>query len=201
MTRDPQMTSVATLEHNVPIGGLVPNTTYFYRLQGSALNGTIYSSALSQFKTLGKVKTDNKNVALLSSGASIKAVSSNFGNSGNSGGFGAYKAIDGNTASQWSSNADGNNAFIEVSLTTSGVVLDAVEVWSRSMDDGSAIIKSFEITTNNGVKFGPFILPDTSKGYRFDLGNGTEKADSVRLDVVESTGGNTGLVEFSIFSA
>jgi hypothetical protein len=42
-------------------------------------------------------------------------------------------------------------------------------------------------------------LPDDSQAYRFKI-DVSDTIDSLPLDVVDSTGGNTGLVEFGIYA-
>jgi hypothetical protein len=103
--------------------------------------------------------------------------------------------LDGNRGTAWSSNGDGNDAFIQIELAQA-VRLSAVEVWTRSMSDGTAQILAFTLTTDTGDVLGPFELPDASEPYRFELAG---VARSLRLDVVESSGGNTGLVEFAVY--
>lgn len=191
---DPAMNGGAILEHHPVLGGLQPNTQYYYRVQGSATNGKFYWSETSTFTT--PAASNNKaNLAALSNGAKISAVSSNFGNAANNQTWGANSAIDESAASAWSSNGDGNKAFIEVTFPAKTLV-NRVEVWSRDMSDGSAKILSFTIQLDSGTTLGPFTLPDTTKPYSFAI-NASSK--SLRLQVVNSTGGNTGLVEFAAF--
>jgi hypothetical protein len=131
----------------------------------------------------------------LQAGARVVAVSSNFGGAANDGTWGANSAIDGNRGTAWSSNGDGNDAFIEVELAEPAQVY-AVEVWTRSMSDGTAQILAFTLTTDTGNVLGPFELADATEPYRFDIDVVTQ---SLRLDVVDSSGGNTGLVEFAVY--
>ncbi|MCP4380164.1 MAG: hypothetical protein GY798_01855, partial [Hyphomicrobiales bacterium] len=85
--------------------------------------------------------------------------------------------------------------FIEIELAQPTHVGE-ISVWTRSMSDGTAQILHFTVTTDQGTVHGPFELPDSGKPYRFMI---DEEASSVRLDVVKSTGGNVGLVEFSVY--
>ena len=71
-----------------------------------------------------------------------------------------------------------------------------MEVWTRSMGDGTAQISTFTLTTDSGEILGPFSLSDAEQAHRFDI---EAVARSLRLDVVGSTGGNTGLIEFAVF--
>jgi hypothetical protein len=123
------------------------------------------------------------------------AVSSNFGGAANDQAWGADNAIDGQRGTAWSSNGDGNEAFIEIELAQPAQVY-AVEVWTRSMSDGTAQIFAFTIATDGGEVLGPFLLEDAGKAHRFDV---DMVARSLRLDVVESSGGNTGLIEFAVY--
>jgi hypothetical protein len=74
----------------------------------------------------------------------------------------------------------------------------ALEVWTRSMSDGTAQIIAFTVTTDGGVVLGPFRLQDAAQPYRFEV---DVTARSLRLDVIESSGGNTGLVELAAYGA
>lgn len=64
------------------------------------------------------------------------------------------------------------------------------------MSDGSAQIRAFTLTTEGSEVLGPFTLQDAARAYRFEV---DVTARSLRLDVVESSGGNTGLVEFGAY--
>lgn len=70
------------------------------------------------------------------------------------------------------------------------------------MNNGTAQIFQFLLTANqeseNSESFGPFTLPDAEQAYRFDV-EPTVPVETIRLDVVDSNGGNTGLVEFALF--
>ena len=192
---DTDMDGGAHSNHHPVLSGLEPDTEYQYRLQGTASDGTIYVSENMTFRTLPLEEGAEVNLASLESGAAVTDVSSNFGGAANDQSWGANSALDGNRATAWSSSGDGNDAFIEITLPQAAQ-LSAVEVWTRSMSDGSAIILSFTITTDSGESFGPFTLDDAEQAYRFEIDT---VATSLRLDVVESTGGNTGLVEFAAY--
>ena len=64
------------------------------------------------------------------------------------------------------------------------------------MSDGTAQIFAFTLTTDGGEVLGPFVLQDAAQAYRFEV---NVTARSLRLDVVESSGGNTGLIEFAAY--
>ena len=194
---DQDMNGGAHTDHSPLMSGLEPDTEYHYRVQGSAADGTIYIDEERTFRTPAAESSNEINLASLTAGAQVIAVSSNFGNAANDQTWGANSAIDENPATAWSSNGDGNNAFIEVQLAEANQP-HAVEVWTRSMSDGTAQIKQFTLSTNSGQQLGPFTLPDATQAYRFEL-DITDTIQSLRLDVADSTGGNTGLVEFSVY--
>lgn len=190
---DDDMDGGAHRDHHPVLSGLEPDTEYFFRVQGTAADGTLYVGQVHSFKTLAQT-TGPRNPAGLSEGARVISVSSNYGGAANDGTWGANAAIDGNRSTAWSSNGDGDDAFIKIALSEK-VRIGEVSVWSRSMSDGSAQIIKFTLTDQAGKIHGPFVLPDTQRAYRFPLS--TESA-TLRLDVVESTGGNTGLIEFVV---
>jgi hypothetical protein len=64
------------------------------------------------------------------------------------------------------------------------------------MSDGTARILAFTLTTDGGQVLGPFTLEGTEEPNRFEVDAVTS---TLRLDVVESSGGNTGLVEFAAY--
>jgi hypothetical protein len=59
----------------------------------------------------------------------------------------------------------------------------------------SAQITRFRVVTDDGVH-GPFELPDANGLHRFELPAITR---TLRLEVLASTGGNTGLVELEAY--
>jgi len=185
---DSAMNGGAIIEHNPLLIGLEANTTYYYRLQGTDANGKIYWGPVESFNTLTTQISDN----LLSSqqGTVITAVSSNFANGGNESSWGASKAVDGSNSTAWSSNGDGDEAFIELTLPEP-TLIEQIKVHSRAMSDGSAKILSFQLVLDNET-IGPFTLPDTLQAYSFPV---NKTGARLRFEVVTSTGGNTGLVE------
>ena len=192
---DQDMDGGAHTDHQPLLLGLEPDTEYHYRVQGTAADGTLYIGQDGTFRTLPAEEESEVNLASPEAGARVVAVSSNFGGAANDQAWGADSAIDGQRGTAWSSNGDGNDAFIEIELAQPAQVY-AVEVWTRSMSDGTAQIFAFTLTTDNGEVLGPFTLEDDGQAYRFDL---DVVARSIRLDAVESSGGNTGLVEFAVY--
>jgi hypothetical protein len=192
---DQDMNGGAHTDHHPLLLGLDPDTEYHYRVQGTTADGTLYVGEDGTFRTLPAEEKTEVNLASLEAGARIVAVSSNFGSAASDQPWGADSAIDGQRGTAWSSNGDGNDAFIEIELAQSAQV-HAVEVWTRSMSDGTAQIFAFTLTTNSGEVLGPFTLENAGQAYRFDV---DVVAHSLRLDVEDSSGGNTGLIEFAVY--
>jgi hypothetical protein len=192
---DEDMSGGAHTDHHPLLTGLEPDTEYNFRVQGTSAEGIFYFSENMKFRTSrAEVKTE-ANFASMRTNARVITVSSNYGGVKNDDRWGANSAIDEKRSTAWSSNGDGDDAFIEVELSSS-IKIYAIEVWTRSMSDGTAIIRSFTVTTDSGEKFGPFTLKDDKEAYRYTIDT---VARTLRLDVVESTGGNTGLVEFGVY--
>jgi hypothetical protein len=192
---DQDMGGGAHSDHHPILTGLEPDKEYHYRLQGTAADGTIYISEDMTFRTPIQEKSGKVNLASLEAGGSIKDVSSNFGGAANDETWGANSAIDGNRASAWSSDGDGSDAFVEFQFAEIAH-LYAVEVWTRTMSNDTAQIYSFSLTTDSGEELGPFTLDDAEQSYTFEV---DVIADWLRLDVEDSNGGNTGLVEFAAY--
>ena len=192
---DSDMAGGAHSDHHPLMTGLKPDTEYHFRVQGTAADGTLYMSEDLTFRTPSADEAVEVNLASLEQGARVIAVSSNFGSAENDERWGANSAIDGNPGTEWSSNGDGDDAFIEIELVERANV-EAVEVWTRAMTDGTAEIFSFTLTTGSGETLGPFELNDSNQAYQFEM---SVVAETLRLDVVESSGGNTGLVEFIVY--
>ena len=192
---DQDMAGGAHTDHHPLLSGLEPDSEYHYRVQGTAADGTLYVGTHGTFRTLPAEEKGEVNLASLEVGAQVVAVSSNFGGAANDQPWGANNAMDGDRGTAWSSAGDGNAAFVEIELSTAAQ-LYAVEVWTRTMSDGTAQIFAFTLTTDAGEVLGPFTLQDAAQPYRFEV---DVTARSLRLDVVDSSGGNTGLVEFAAY--
>ncbi len=135
-----------------------------------------------------------ENLALVRNGGRVAAVSSNFGGGGNEGTWGARNAIDGDPGTQWSSDGDGDNAWIEVELP-SRTRVTSIGFWTRTMGS-SAQISSFRIKTEGGETHGPFKIGDANSVHYFDVELTTSR---LRFEAVETSGGNTGAVEIEVF--
>jgi hypothetical protein len=171
--------------HRPVMTGLEPGTEYQYRLQGVAADGLLYRSEVLTFTTPAADATSDfgPNVAL---GAVVTDVSSEF-----SANFGGANAVDGDAATEWSSNGDGNDAFITIDL---GEVVDvtAVGFRTRSMSDGSVTSETFTVEVDGEV-FGPFPAGPDPSSVAFRGRTLTYRVDT-------SSGGNTGAVEVEVYS-
>lgn len=194
---DTDMNGGAIIEHNPLMLNLEPDTEYYYRVQGSAEDGTFYLSDVMTFRTAPASESTTQNLLAPENGAEVVGVSSNFGNQANDGTFGIFRAFDGNINTAWSSNGDGSDAWFEVELAQRSL-LDRLEFWSRSMSDGSSRVFEFTITTEDGTTYGPFELPDTEQAYEFEV---EIIAERLRFDVVDSSGGNTGAIEVAVYGS
>jgi len=192
---DSNMNGSAIIEHNPVLTGLKSESTYYYRVQGTDAQGKLYWGPVASFTTASSTDSTNLNLLSISNGAIVSAVSSNYGGGNNQSSWGANNAFDDSEASAWSSANDGDAAYIEVTLAEN-TLINTAQVWSRSMTDGSAKILTFNLILDDNETLGPFTLPDTQQAYAFDININTTK---LRLDVISSTGGNTGLIEFSAY--
>lgn len=194
---DQQMGSSAHSDHRVIMRGLQPDTDYVYRLQGSDPDGTFYASSTMRFRTPpAEPQADlGTNVARAELGARIVDVSSNFGGGDNTSSFGANHAIDGDTGTEWSSAGDGDQAFVTIELPQV-VEVSGFGLWTRTMGT-SAQIERFEVENEAGEIFGPFAITDANQLYGFPA---TGRGQRFTFRVVESSGGNTGVVELGVFT-
>ena len=140
------------------------------------------------------VKGDN--LALAEKGASVAGVSSNFGGGNVDSAFGAINALDGDPSTEWSSDSDGDGAWIEIALATKTNVT-SIGFWTRTMGT-SAQISSFQVVTDLGRTIGPFTVDsaDTVSFFETDF-----EATRLRFEVIDSSGGNTGAIEIEVYGA
>ena len=196
-TTDLDMAGRAHSDHRPRLRPLEPDTTYHFRLQGTASDGTFYVSQDLTFTTpladvgdtLGR-GAPSANLATLAAGARVIDVSSTFGSSDT---WRAENALDGDPTSEWSSASDGDAAFIEIALARTSEIT-AVGLWPRTMGM-SAQITEFRVVTADGAILGPFILPNAKQIHLFQVEATTR---FLRFEVVSSLGGNTGVVELSV---
>jgi hypothetical protein len=198
LATDTDMAGSGHSNHHPLLSGLQPNTTYHLRMQGVGADGTLYQSKDYTFKTPpGQpegAKPQGTNLALLANGAKVTAVSSNYGGGDNNSSYGANHAFDGDPSTQWSSNGDGNNAWVEIKLASRSHVT-MVGFWTRTMGT-SAQISSFRVVADGGKSYGPFKLDDAS-GIHYVPVDFT--AQTLRFEAVDTSGGNTGAVEIEVY--
>jgi len=104
-------------EHEVPLEDLGPDTMIFFRAKATDPMGDTYYSEVMSFRTeMGDGDPTRVNVALMSMGSSIVDKSSNFSNMADASTWGANNAIDGSMSTEWSSNGDGDDAWVRDDL-------------------------------------------------------------------------------------
>ena len=182
-------------DHSPILTNLEPETTYYYRLQGSDTNGNFYVSELFSFTTPPESTEISDNLLSPSRDAEVLEVSSNFNNGANDGSWGILNAFDDDPNTQWSSNDDGNDAYFTVALGERSQI-NEISFWTRTMSNNTAQIFSFTVTTETGDVYGPFDLADPEQAYEFEV---DFVAETLRFDVVDSNGGNTGAVDIAVF--
>lgn len=185
---DDDMQGGAHEDHGPTLIGLEPDTEYSYVLQGSGAEGSIYRSDLMTFRTPSAEAETTPGINIAPEGTVIGA-SSSFSDQ-----FDAAMAIDRDGATEWSSNGDGDDAWIEVELDS---VTDVVgfALRSRSMSDGTAIIETYTVTVDDELVLGPF-----TAGREFTPADATATGQRFRFDAETSTGGNTGATEIEIYT-
>jgi hypothetical protein len=181
------MGPAGTFDHTPVLTGLRPGITYVYRIQGVGADGRLYRSPVFSFRTpAATASLPGRNVAL---GATVLQVSSAY-----SPDYVGKNAVDGDPATEWSSNGDGNHAFITIDLHRAVRVI-AVAFRTRSMSDGSAITRTFSVTVDGKKTYGPFpALPAPAVNRVAFAGR------ILRFNVVRSTGGNTGASEIAVYA-
>ena len=188
------MNGTGIVDHDVFLPGAEPGRTYYFQVQGSTADGTLYRSAPATFTippgdtptTVDTVER-GENLAL---GATVLEVSSEFAD-----GFAAVNAIDDVGTTEWSSAGDGDDAFITVDLGAERDIA-GVEFITRSMLDGTAITETFTVTIDDGETFGPF---RAGTAVEPNFVHVETSGQAVRFDVDTSTGGNVGAVEVRVF--
>lgn len=184
---DADMGGGAHAEHQAVMRGLAPDTEYFYRVQGSGADGSLYRSELMSFRT-PPADVDVVPGAEVVAGVEVVDVSSEFSEA-----FSAANAVDGDLGTEWSSDGDGDDASVTLDLGRRvGVV--AVALRSRSMSDGSAIIETFTVTADDGQTYGPF-----EAGVAAVVNEADFTGRVLRIDAVTTSGGNTGAAEIELY--
>jgi hypothetical protein len=192
---DPDMNGATLIDHNPLLLDLEPDTEYFYRVQGSGVDGTFYVGEIQSFRTPPESDDVTDNLLSPERGAEVIGVSSNFGGNANDENWGVLRAFDGNVNTAWSSDGDGDDAWFEVELGQRSQI-NTVAFETRAMSDGSSEVDAFEITTDSGETYGPFEVPAPGETGEYEV---DFVASTLRFDVVSSTGGNTGAMEIAVY--
>jgi hypothetical protein len=192
------------VDHQVPLEDLAAATRYFWRARAVDANGETYTSKLGDFTTLTATQPDDlsaalQNVALAEHGASVTGVSSNFGNGDNDSTWGVNHVLDGQMSTEWATQGDGDDAWFSLDFGQERGI-SRFGFRSRKMSDGTSIIKSVQLFFGDSqTAVGPLATPDPDELYIFDF-NSPVKARTVRLEVLTSSGGNTGAKEVQFFA-
>ncbi|MEO0324664.1 MAG: hypothetical protein AAF447_17005 [Myxococcota bacterium] len=189
------------IDHQIPLEDLPAGTTIYVRAIAEDPSGFQDESDLFSFTTLPAVDPtpgeSMENVALMSAGARILEVSSNFGGAANDQTWGVDSAFDGRMSTEWSSYFDGDDAAVTVGFAR-GYELRRFGYRSRKMNDGTSIVRSVRLVFPDGTVMGPFATPDPDQYYEFALT--PTVAEEVTVEAVETTGGNTGAKEIRFFA-
>lgn len=205
--RDPDMVEGEySLDHQIPLEDLMPGTRYYVQARAIDVSGQVYFSDIVDFESLTKPDqvldggsapaTLSENYALATHGTFVSSVSSNFGAGANDAAWGADLAVDGKMGTEWSSNGDGDAAFLELNFGSVRTV-NHLAIRSRKMTDGTAVIHSIRLLFPDNTMAGPFAMPDPDIRYTFDFT--TKATQTVRVEALTTTGGNTGLKEVEFY--
>jgi hypothetical protein len=198
--RSARMASAAPLlSHEVPLMALTPGSAYMAHVLLIDQRATVFQHQPLEFETLEQTAISEtfNNIALLDRGSVVSAVSGNWGGGDLNSSYGANHAIDNNPTSEWSSDGEGNNAWIEITLEQPSEV-NGIGFWTRTMGD-SAQISRFRVIANGDIVLGEFDLPDADQVFRFSVPE--TLVTQLRFEVVESSGGNTGARSIEVYSA
>ena len=193
------MNGTGIIDHDVILPGTEPGATYRFQVQGSTADGTLYQSEIGSFTAAAAEPPSDTGESAqpdvgtnLATSATAVEVSSEFSEQ-----WAGANAIDGDTATEWATADDGDEAFISIDLGSAQAV-SGVEFVTRSMADGSAITDTYTVTVDGGEALGPFSAATLAQPGVAAL----EAEGSVfRFDIDSSTGGNVGAVEVRIFQA
>ena len=197
VSADRDMSPHGHTDHDHLLVGLKPDTVYHYRWGLFAPDGRAFQSKDFTFKTPPAEASGSpagNNLALLTEGARIAGTSSVFGGGDNASTWGGDRALDGDPSMAWSSDGDGDDAWIEIELPTETEVT-SIGFWTRTMGT-SAEIFSFQVVTDSGETHGPFRLDGPKELQYFDT---DLTAKRLRFEVIESSGGNTGATDIRVF--
>ncbi|HUF38429.1 MAG TPA: fibronectin type III domain-containing protein [Anaerolineales bacterium] len=195
LTLDQDMAGGTHSEHNPLLSGLESETTYYYRVQGVDDDGNIYLSETLTFTTPAFADAPTDNLATPANGGEILGYSSAFNDAAPDERWGVGSAFDDDPTTEWSTAGDGSAAWVEVRLAGLAAI-HTIAFHTRTMSDGSAVTLAFTVTTDRGEVYGPFEVPDSGAPAEFSV---DFEAETLRFDLVETTGGNTGVVDIAVF--
>ena len=184
--------------HEVPLEDLDPDTKYYWRARAVDRDNAVLLTEIDSFTTPDADPMEQgDNVALPGAEAKVFEVSSNWGGGKNDSIYGADHAFDGKMASEWASDGEGDEAWVE--LEFGGLRrITSFAFRSRHMSDGTSIIRRVELAFDGDTERGPFDVPDPTERTLFPIEPPVE-ASRVRIKAVETSGGNTGAREIEFY--
>ncbi len=189
-----RMSTVKPLyDHKIQIVGLIPRSVYQTNAVLVDRKGNVYATGVIKVDTpkMTGYVPEGTNIALLSEGASITGTSSEWSAS-----FAGQMAINGNGETEWASDGDGNNSWIEVSLPEPKKI-HAIGFWTRTMGD-SAQASKISVVINGKTTFGPFKIPDATQPYYFKIPPIIAK--KIKFKIMASNGGRTGAISVEAYT-
>lgn len=196
---DPQ---TGRTSHTISLTGLSAETSWTVRARGVDTLGLLHVSSALEFETLAsQAQPVSGNVALAAHGTTVFAVSSNFKGLPNASSYGADKAIDGDLESRWTSDGDGDGAYIELDLGTKRTVARVgLRAYGQLPEPVTGHIKTARVLFDGADPgLGTVSLDDPDAVYSFDLA-APVVVRRVRIEAVTTSGGNTGLREVQLFT-
>jgi hypothetical protein len=185
------MNGTGITQHDVVLPDVEAGVTYQYVVEGTTADGTWYRSDVGTFSVqAAATATTVDRGPNLATGAQIVDVSSEFSDD-----FAAANAIDGDTATEWATDGDGDSGSITIDLGAAEHV-GGVAFLTRSMADGTAITDTFTLSVDGSEPLGPFPAGTVASPRVADV---DVTGEQLRFDVATSSGGNVGAVEIEVY--